>query len=59
MLDWVNCFSDIQLAFLWEQSLLHYWLTCFSIPMGMNFKINFERMAKRNLLESSISHAAT
>ena len=24
--------SDKWLAFLWEQTVLHYWLTCFPIP---------------------------
>ena len=26
-----------QLAFLWEQTVPHYWLICYSVPMGMSF----------------------
>ena len=33
-------FSDKWLAFLWEQTVPHYWLTCFSIPTKMSFWIN-------------------
>ena len=33
------------LAFLWEQTVPHHWLTCFSIPMS--FWINSLRKAKR------------
>ena len=29
--------SDKWLAFLWEQTVPHYWLTCFSIPMRISF----------------------
>ena len=29
--------SDKWLAFLWEQTVPHYWLTCFSIPTKMSF----------------------
>ena len=32
MLGLVDSFSDKWLAFLWEQSVPHYWLTWFSIP---------------------------
>ena len=32
MLGLVDSFSDKWLAFLWEQTVPHYWLTCFSIP---------------------------
>ena len=39
-LDLVNNFSDKWLAFLWEQTVPHYWLTCFSIPTKMSFWIN-------------------
>ena len=42
--------------FLWEQTVPHYWLTCFSIPMKMSFWINSLRKAKESLLESSIYH---
>ena len=37
MLGLVDSFSDKWLAFLWEQTVPHYWLTCFSIPMKMRF----------------------
>ena len=33
MLSLVDSFFDKQLAFLWDQTVPHYWLTCFSIPM--------------------------
>ena len=33
----VHSFSDKWLAFLWEQTVPHSWLTCFSIPMKMSF----------------------
>ena len=39
-LDLVDNFSDKWLAFLWEQTVPHYWLTCFSIPTKMSFWIN-------------------
>ena len=50
----MDSFSDKWLAFLWEQTVPHYWLTCFSIPMKMSFYINSLRKAKESLLESSI-----
>ena len=56
MLGLVDSFSDKWLAFLWEQTVPHYWLTCFSIPMKMSFWINSLRKAKESLLESSIYH---
>ena len=56
MLGLVDSFSDKWLAFLWEQTVSHYWLTCFSIPMKMSFWINSLRKAKESLLESSIYH---
>ena len=59
MLGFVDSFSDKWLAFLWEQTVPHYWLTCFSIPMKMSFWINSLRKAKESLLESSIYHAVT
>ena len=52
----VDRFFDRQLAFLWEQTVPHHWLTCFSIPMRTSFQINSLRRAKESLLESSISH---
>ena len=36
----VDNFSDKWLAFLWEQTVPHYWLTCFSIPTKICFWIN-------------------
>ena len=59
MLGLVDSFSDKRLAFLWKQTLPHYWLTCFSIPTIMSFQINSLKRAKENLLESSISHIVT
>ena len=56
MLGLVDSFSDKWLAFLWEQTVPHYWLTCFSITMKMSFWINSLRKAKESLLESSIYH---
>ena len=56
MLGLVDSFSDKWLAFLWEQTVPHYWLTCFSIPMKMSFWINSLRKAKESLPESSIYH---
>ena len=59
MLGLVDSFSNKWLAFLWEQTVPHYWLTCFSIPMKMSFWINSLRKAKESLLESSIYHTVT
>ena len=59
MLGLVDSFSNKWLAFLWEQTVPHYWLTCFSIPMRMSFEINSIRRAKESLLESSIYHIVT
>ena len=59
MLGFVDSFSDKWLAFLWDQTVPHYWLTCFSIPMKMSFWINSLRKAKESLLESSIYHTVT
>ena len=56
MLGLVDSFSDKWLAFLWEQTVPQYWLTCFSIPMKMSFWINSLRKAKESLLESSMYH---
>ena len=55
-LDLADSFSDKWLAFLWEQTVPHYWLTCFSINTKMSFKINSLRKAKESLLETSIYH---
>ena len=52
----VDSFSNKWLAFPLEQTVSHYWLTCFSIPMKMSFWINSLRKAKESLLESSIYH---
>ena len=59
MLGLVDSFSDKWLPFLWEQTVPHYWLTCFSIPMKMSFWINSLRKAKASLPESSIYHTVT
>ena len=56
MLGLVDSFSDKWLAFLWEQTVSHYWLICFSIPTKVSFQINLLRKAKESLLESSIYH---
>ena len=37
MLGLVDSFSDKWLAFLWEQAVPHFWLTCFSVPTKMRF----------------------
>ena len=59
MLGLVDSFSEKWLAFLWEQTVPHYWMTCFSVPMRMSLKINSLRRAKESLLESSIYHIVT
>ena len=56
MLGLMDSFSDKWLAFLWEQTVPQYWLTCFSIPMKMSFWIISLRKAKESLLERSIYH---
>ena len=33
----VDSFSDEPLAFIWEQPVPHYWLTCFSIHTKVSF----------------------
>ena len=48
-LDLVHNFSDKWLAFLWEQTVPHYWLTCFSIPTKMSFWIKLIKEGKRKL----------
>ena len=47
MLGLVASFSDKWLAFLWEQTVPHYWLTCFSIPMKMSFQIGKRKLARK------------
>ena len=37
MLGLVDSFFNRQLTFLWEQTVPHYWLTCFSTPMKTSF----------------------
>ena len=59
MLGLVDSFTGKWLAFLWEQTVPHYWLTCFSVPMKMSFWINSLRKTKESLLESSICHTIT
>ena len=54
MLGLMDSFSDKWLAFQWEQTVPHYWLTCFSIPTKMS--LNSLRKAKESLPESSIYH---
>ena len=56
MLGLVDSFSDKWLAFLWEQTVPHYWLTCISIPMKTSFWISSLKKAKESLLESSTYH---
>ena len=56
MLGLVDNLSEKWLAFLWERTVPHYWLTCFSIPMRISFYINSLRRAKESLLESSFYH---
>ena len=56
MLGLVDSFSDKCLPFLWEQTVPHYWLTCFSIPTKMSFQINLLSKTKESLLESSVYH---
>ena len=45
----VDSFSDKWLAFLWEQTVPHYWLTCFSIPTKMSFLDKLIKEGKRKL----------
>ena len=40
MLGLVDSFSYKWLTFLWEQTVPHYWLTCFSILTKISFQIN-------------------
>ena len=49
MLGLVDSFSDRQLAFLWEQTVPHNWLTCFSVSMRMNFIYKVFKDGKRKL----------
>ena len=55
MLGLVDSFSDKWLAFLWEQTVPHYWLICFSIPTKMSLD-KLIKEGKESLLESSIYH---
>ena len=48
MLGLADSFSDKWLAFLWEQTVPHYWLTCFSIPTEISFWINLLRKANQS-----------
>ena len=48
ILGLVDSFSDRWLAFLWEQTVPHYWLTCFSIPMK-EFSDKLIKEGKRKL----------
>ena len=45
----VDSFSDKRLAFLWEQTVPHYWLTCFSIHMKGEFLDKLVKEGKRKL----------
>ena len=49
MLCLVDSFSNKWLAFLWEQTVPHYWLTCFSIPTKMSFLDKLIKEGKRKL----------
>ena len=42
----VGRFSDKWLVFLWEQTVPHDWLICFSIPTKVSFQIHSSRKAK-------------
>ena len=33
----VDSFSDRPLEFFWKQTVPHYWLNCFCMPMRMSF----------------------
>ena len=43
----MDSFSDKWLALLWEQTVPHYWLTCFSVPMRMNFLDKLTKEGKK------------
>ena len=49
MLGLVDSFYDRQLPFLWEQTVPHYWLTCFFIPMRTSFLDKIIKEGKRKL----------
>ena len=49
MLGLMESFSDKWLAFLWEQTVPHYWLTCFSIPVKMSLLDKLINEGKRKL----------
>ena len=41
MLGLVDNFSDKWLAFLWEQTMPHYWLTCFPAQLARKFNLSY------------------
>ena len=49
MLGLVDSFFNRQLAFLWEQTVPHYWLTCFSIAMKTSVLDKLIKEGKRKL----------
>ena len=49
MLSLVDSFSNRQLPFLWEQTVPHYWLTCFSILYENKFLDKLIKKVKRKL----------
>ena len=55
MLGLVDIFSDKWLIFLWEQTVPHYWLTCF-YSYENEFLDKLIKEGKRNLARSSIYH---
>ena len=59
MLGLVESFSNKRLAFQREQTVPHYWRTCFSIAMQNEFLDRLIKEGKESLLESSITHIVT
>ena len=49
MLGLLDSFSVKWLAFILEQTVPHYWLTCFSTPTRVSFWINSLREGRRGL----------
>ena len=47
MLGLVDSLSDKRLAFLWEQTVPHCWLACFSIPIRLSFLDKLVKEGKR------------
>ena len=43
----VGSFFDRELAFVWEQTVPHYWLTCFSIPIDKLIKEGKRKLARK------------